>query len=532
YILPRGRMVFYCRALTARRVRLRGFFFALATGGATGWGTGAPRPGRPPAAPPARTATAPATAPVMVPEDGGFERSVVRIVNFAQRGDYYSPWDVTAVRASSGSGFVIDGGVILTNAHVVSDARLLMLYVHGDPTPHKARALVLGHDCDLALVRPDEEGLLDDLPALTFGDLPALRSSVETYGYPAGGDQISSTRGVVSRIEMLVYAHSGVDRHIAIQTDAAINPGNSGGPVVQAGKVVGVAFQGASDLENVGFFIPVEVIRHFLEDNRDGRYDGYPDLSVLESNMENPAARRRAGMRDDETGVRIDYIAGGGSAAGKLLVGDILLAVDGRPIANDGSILERGLRFDYGLLVDRHQIGETVRVRALRGSDRLDLSIPLSAPPGVDRHSNLYDQAPRYFIYAGLVFVPLNVETLKTMGRDWLVNADKRLLYEHLFRPLSDPEADSTEPVALLRRLDDPVNVAIPWPRNQLVTQVNGHPIKSLRDLIEAFESGSSQYHVIELGDPGRFFVLDRQAADRASPEILKRYGIDKDRNP
>src|SRR5437762_2377114 len=83
-------------------------------------------------------------------------------------------------------GFVIDGGLLLTNAHVVSDARLLLLYLHGDPTPHKARAVMLGHDCDLALVRPDEPGLLRDIPVLQLGGLPPLRTNVETYGYPAG----------------------------------------------------------------------------------------------------------------------------------------------------------------------------------------------------------------------------------------------------------------------------------------------------------------------------------------------------------
>src|SRR5262245_39038929 len=186
------------------------------------------------AAPPRASATSPAAppaspAPVAETADAeGFERSIIRIVNFAQRGDWNTPWEVSGVRPSSGSGFVIKGGLILTNAHVVSDARLLLLYLHNDPTPHKASAVVLGHDCDLALVHPDEPGLLEGVPALELGGLPALRSTVETYGYPAGGDQISSTRGVVSRIEINVYTHSGVDQHITVQTDAAINPGNSG----------------------------------------------------------------------------------------------------------------------------------------------------------------------------------------------------------------------------------------------------------------------------------------------------------------
>jgi S1-C subfamily serine protease len=489
-------------------------------------------PAKPPVRPPAKApskAAAFSEAPEMAP---GYESSVVRIVNYAQRGDWFSPWDVTGVRASSGSGFVIQGGVLLTNAHVVSDARLLLLYLHGDPTPHKAVPVILGHDCDLALVRPEEKGLLDKLPALPLDGRPAIRSTVETYGYPAGGDQISSTRGVVSRIEMQVYAHSGVDRHITIQTDAAINPGNSGGPVMQNGRVVGVAFQGTDALENVGFAIPVEVIKHFLDDVADGRYDGYPDLAILESNLENPAARRLAGMKEEESGVRIDLVTGGGSADGILNAGDVLLSADGQPIANDGSVLVDGMRFDYGLLVDRHQIGETLKVRILRKGERLDKSVPLRLHPGARRYASQYDTLPRFFVYAGLVFEPLDVEMLETNGRDWIVTADKRLVEEHLFRPLADPQALKTEPVVLLRRLDDPVNVNIPWYRNQLVTKVNGKPIASLKDLIDAVESFHGPYHVFELGEPDRFIVLDRAAADAANASILERYGVATDRNP
>src|SRR6185503_1712986 len=120
----------------------------------------------------------------------------------------------------------------------------------------------------------EDEHFFDNLEALEFGELPKVRSTVVTYGYPAGGEEISYTRGVVSRIELGPYSHIGNRRLLSVQTDAAINPGNSGGPVIQDDRVVGVAFQGISGLENTGFFIPPPVIRHFLEDISDGRYDG------------------------------------------------------------------------------------------------------------------------------------------------------------------------------------------------------------------------------------------------------------------
>jgi S1-C subfamily serine protease len=218
--------------------------------------------------------------------DAQIERSVVRLVNNAQHPSWFAPWTGGIVQRSTGSGFVIEGGLIMTDAHVVSDSRFLAIYLHGDPRPHEGKVVVEGHDCDLALVRPVEADLLKNVPALVLGDLPSLRSVVETYGYPTGGDQLSSTRGVVSRIDRQTYVHSGADAHLAVQTDAAINPGTSGGAVIQDGKVVGVAFQNNKALESVGFFIPTEVMRHFLVDAADGTYQGYPDLGVRAITLE------------------------------------------------------------------------------------------------------------------------------------------------------------------------------------------------------------------------------------------------------
>ena len=91
----------------------------------------------------------------------GLEGSVVRIVNYSQRNSWSSPWDATKAVESSGSGFVIEGGLVLTNAHVVSDSRLLLIHLADDPAPHEAEVLHVAHDCDLALVRPLAERVLD-----------------------------------------------------------------------------------------------------------------------------------------------------------------------------------------------------------------------------------------------------------------------------------------------------------------------------------------------------------------------------------
>lgn len=472
-----------------------------------------------------------ATLPLAAQAVGHPERAVVRIVNYAQRSDAASPWHQTQVVSSSGSGFVVDGGLVMTNAHVVSDSRLLLIYPYNDPTPLEAEVVHVAHDCDLALIRPLREDALAGVAALELGRTPPLGSEVDTLGYPLGGAQISSTRGIVSRIEPLLYVHSGNHVHLGAQTDAAINPGASGGPVVRDGRVVGVAFQAALERENVGFFIPPEVIRRFLTDVEDGRYDGYPELGVEIESMQNPADRARAGLDPAGGGVRVFRIFPGSSADGVVRPGDIVLEVDGRPVAADGTVADGAGRLPFGLLVDRMQIGRPLELLVSRDGRQRRLEVALRGYPYLGAHGNSYDSATRYYLYAGLLFLPLDVETLSSYGPDWRRTAPKELLHEFLIRPFGEPELRLDERVVLRGRLKHPVNADMAWFRDQVVERVNGQRIGSLEDLVRAFEAHDGDQHVIEFATARRFCVLDRERAERANPEILERYGIPRDRN-
>ncbi len=459
------------------------------------------------------------------------EFSLVRIVNHSQRADWAAPWNSLRQRQTSGSGFVIDGGLVMTNAHVVSDARLLLIYLNGDSNPHQARVLHIGHDCDLAVLEPLDRDLLGDVPALSFGGLPELGTTVETYGYPAGGQQISATRGVVSRVEAIAYSHSGVDKLLAAQTDAAINPGNSGGPVVQGRRVVGVAFQAATKLENVGYFIPVEVIQHFLLDIRDGVYDGYPDVGMATSTLENPAARRRAGMRPGETGVQVHRVLPESSADGHLVPGDVVLRIDGHDVANDGIVASNGLRLALSVIADRHQVGEPVVLDILRNRARQTLEVRMARYPHHRRRwEHSFDRLPRYYIYAGLIFVPLERDVLESMAKPWSTLPQKHLLHEFFFRTLKEPGRLLDETIMLLKRLDHPINVGMAVHHNLIAERVNGREIRRLEDVIEATEANRERFHEFEWAYYGRFGVLEREAAARAHPEVLERYGVSADR--
>ena len=176
----------------------------------------------------------------------------------------------------------------------------------------------MAHDSDLALLRVKDAEFYTDMTPLAFGGIPKLRSPVQAYGYPLGGQDLSRTEGVVSRIEFGTYIHPGIDSHLLVQTDSAINPGNSGGPVIQEGLAIGVAFQSNLRLNDIGYFIPVPLIKRFIQDQRDGHYDGVPEIGIQTSSLLNRYQRKSLGLSDESGGVLVERIIPRSSAEGIL----------------------------------------------------------------------------------------------------------------------------------------------------------------------------------------------------------------------
>ena len=465
---------------------------------------------------------------------GAPERSVIQIFNSSQSPAWEAPWRFQRVGREGGSGFVVKtkkGRRVMTNAHVISWPRQILVRRFQDPRPFQAEVDFVGHDCDLALLRLKDESFFDGIEPLEFGELPEVRSTVVTYGYPAGGEQISYTRGVVSRIEVQTYVHIGNRGLLAVQTDAAINPGNSGGPVVQDDKCVGVAFQGVPGLENAGFFIPPEVIRHFLKDIEDGTYDGFPLAGVRMVALQNPAYRRYLGMPvDGELGARIDSLADIPATREVLRPDDVLLEVAGFPVASDGTIVYRGNRVAAGVAFQQAQSGDKVRLKLFRDRKEIQVDLPVSIYTADRAAGNQQDRPPRYYVHGGLVFTPLTQDYLRTLGRDLSDGGGAELVYELFYRRQEKPDTVRSEPVVLAGLLAHPVNANFNVRGRVLIDKINGVRIEKLEDVIRAFEAGKGGQDVIEFVGKQGFECLDRDEANAANGLILKTYGVPSDR--
>ena len=458
------------------------------------------------------------------------EKSVIHIATFSQEPAWDAPWRSQPLQRFSGSGFVISGKRIMSNAHVVSGAKQLIVHRYQDPRSYRARVEFVGHDCDLVVLTVDDPSFFNGLEPLELGDLPKVRSTVVTMGYPAGGQQISFTRGVVSRVEVQPYSHPGNRALLAVQTDAAINPGNSGGPVIQDDKVVGVAFQGIPGLENAGFFIPPPVIEHFLKDVADGKYDGFPSLGIRLAPLQNPAYRKLLKLPDDDVGVRVDSMLPTPEATALWHVDDVLLKIDGHNVASDGTIVFEGNRVDARVAVQLLQLGESLPVKIWRDGREQTLQAQPFLYDKDKAEGNQHDVAPTYFVYGGLVFTPLSMDYLRATGVTQANPAATDLASELVYRWIEKPETARPEPVVLASILPHPVNANFKIRARVLVDKINGIRIDRLADVPRAFESGTNAQHIIEFRPDNQFECLDKVEAEKVNAAILKTYGVEKAR--
>ena len=455
------------------------------------------------------------------------ENSVIKIYTTQAAPDYFTPWRLLSPRQSSGSGSVIQGNKILTNAHVVANASYVQAQKHNDPRRYLAQVTFISHEADLALLTVEEPGFFDNLTPLAFGTLPAALQEVSVYGYPIGGKSLSITKGILSRVEQQIYAHAGAYL-LAGQIDAAINPGNSGGPVIVDGKIVGVVMQASSGgrAENLGYFVPPSMITHVLTDAEDSIYDGFPDLGFRTQNLDSPSAKTSYGLNTDQSGVLVIQVFDGSPASGILKKGDVILKIDEFDIAEDGSIkIANDQMTNFKHAIDLHDIGDQVKIEYSRLGIRN--TVTLEARPASRNYSLVpgekFDEVPKYIIFGGVVFVPLTMNLIKRWGNDWSRSAPVSLLQARS----EWSSTERSELVVALQVLAADVNLGYHDWRNWVVEKINGEDIRNFQHFADKLK-GNKNEHVVFENKNGYQMIINRAEAISTEDAILNQYRIPK----
>ena len=263
--------------------------------------------------------------------------------------------DEMEVPAGAGTGVVIDAdGHILTNAHVVAGARSVIV-VGPDGEPRTAQVVgTWGADQnnDLALLLLEEKSGLEPIAMGSSDDLDVGDPAVAIGN--ALGLGLSVSVGIVSAKDRDVTTDTSSLEGV-LQTDAAINPGNSGGPLLNArGELVGINTATARGGENIGFAIPIDQALPFI--GYVVAEAGQPYIGVGLRTI-TPQLAGQFGLPVNQGAVITEVLAGSTAAQAGLIVGDLVVAVDGTPISSRDDLLED---------IEEIGVGGTLEVRVMR----------------------------------------------------------------------------------------------------------------------------------------------------------------------
>jgi len=445
--------------------------------------------------------------------------AVVKVYNDFAWPNFLKPWRDGDTGSATGSGAVITGNRIITNAHVVAYSNFLQVQKNNSPKKYTAKVAFISHDADLALLTVNDPTFFDDITPLKLGKLPQPLEQVTLYGYPMGGRSLSTTRGVLSRTEHRRYAHSNAFL-LAGQMDAAQNSGNSGGPVISKGKIAGIAMQSlkGGGAENLSYFIPPSVVQHFLTDVQDNTYDGFINNGFIGQTVTNNAMQQFYHLNDDEFGVLVLHVLSGTPAEKSLRINDVILNVDGYDIANDGTIaFRKNQRTSYKYAFDQYFSGQSMPLIVMREGKKIKIDLLLEQSKRMPYLSAgmQFDHPPEYYIYAGFVFSPLNRS---------LINAYRRVpsRFNQKTREFSTPSKHET--VVITGKLSAEINQGYTG-RPTVIEQVNGLAFDDFEAFIQLIENNTQEF-VIFTSDNKKKIMVKHKEALQSESNILKRYRI------
>ena len=452
-------------------------------------------------------------------EDISVKKALVKVYTSHQLFDYLSPWQYGQSANSTATGFIIDGERIITNAHAVLNSKFLQVRKEGDSKKYKAVVKFTSEEYDLALVEIEDKSFFKGTVPLKLGTLPEIQEKLTVYGYPLGGDKLSTTQGIVSRMEHNTYTLTN-RKFLIGQTDAAINSGNSGGPVVSKGKVAGVAFAGLNSADNIGYFIPVNILNNFLEDIKDGKYDGSPLLGVEWSELESPSHRRMLGIEAKTGGILIKKVFKNSPFEGVLQKNDVLMKLDNYPIEYDGTIeFRKNEKTDFSYVNQQKKYGDNLSYEIIRDKKTKTGQVKLEKK---DIQYTVVTEVtietpPSYMVYGGLLFEPLTSNYMAGVIEKLGSVYDREELYK-----------DYKELVVLVRVLPFDVNLGYTDAVNQIIVKVNGEKYKDFKDFAQKVKNVKSGFIIFE-NDNGDEIVLDVKEVEEQREALMQNYNISSD---
>lgn len=464
----------------------------------------------------------------MAAEQDEPQGSVVRVRASIQAYDQFRPWQKKAPFGLNGTGVVLPGGRVLVTAALVANRTEVGLEKPGSAEKCAAEVEAIDYEANLAILRPERTEFLKGFRGLRLG--PALRAgdTAEVWQLERNGELLRNQAEIltvgVGRYpnDEAGFLQYGVRVSLPKRDDSYTLP------LIRQNELVGMVMMYDRDSQE-GTAIPGPMIERFLEDAGDGKYEGFPTLGVSWTPLRDPNLREE--VRAPKTGgilvTRVNPRGTAGRAG--LMEGDVILAVDGMKLDEDGNYRDSlyGPTAIGNLVRVRPTVGSRAKFLVSRDGKEMELTgtYDRRARDEVAIPTLAFDLQPRYLVAGGLVFQELTGAYLQEWGDKWSERAPQRLVEYFVFQQEKRPDP-SKKVVFLSQVLPAAINLGYQQYSGLVLEKLNGKEIKDLTDLSEALEKAGEEMLVFEFrDDPGKL-VLDAGEVRARQEEIQKAYGI------
>ena len=441
-------------------------------------------------------------------------RAALVRVDVAQQGwDTNSPWQKRPIQNRAGQGVVVEPGVVLTLARLVTDAQLVEVSVANSARRYPARVKHVDLPVGLALVEITDEELRNTLVPLPVGDPAKLDDEFDLY--QLGEDNM------LQRYTGRVVSASSQGPRLELRLNTTLPGSGDGQSAIRDGKLVGLV---SASRGQEGTLLSVETIRRYLDDFQDGVYSGPPAPGLWIQPLLRDDLRAYYGLAADQHGIAVTRLMPGRTGEGVLKENDVLLAVDGYDLDDEGRFThEVHGRLDASYLFQgRRTSGDKATARILRAGKVEEVEFELK--PQAAAVAIVPDRLPgrpEFLMVGGLVLLELTKE-LNIARR----SAGAIVLRRYTERAGWDPSPDRKQIVFVDHVLSDVANKGFEELAYVVLDTVNGKKIGEIADVAKALEVPQDGFHVFRFEGVESDFVIPATKLDEINQRIAKNYKV------
>lgn len=454
-------------------------------------------------------------------------RSVVRVNATSQAYDFFRPWMKKSPGTRRGLGTLIEGNRILVTAELIANHTFIELEKAATAEKSSATVERVDYESNLAILKPADPAFLDGMKPLALDKGVRVGDRATVLQLEQNGE-IAQTLGTVTSILVAGYPLDNMGLLVfRLSAPMQQRDGSFTLPVVRNGKLLGLLMRYDSRSQTADL-ISTPVITHFLAEAAKPAYGGFARAGIAFSSTRDPQLRRFIGLNEPGGVYITEVLKDTPAEAAGLRVGDVILAVDGRAVDQDGNYEDP----DWGRIAFSHitntikHPGETATFRVFR--DGAITEIPMKLEPRdrskIVSESYIVDTAPRYVILGGVVFMELSRPYLQEWGGDWLKDAPQRLVFLDAFQ--NELPVDRKKIVFISQILPTPMTLGYENLENLVVTKVNGQEIRTLDDVVAAAQSPIDGFQKIELDEDPGLIILDAGLIESNREALIRKYSL------